>query len=154
MAPQAAKALQQAMDDGQLSIVAARVVDWQTEAGRTRLTVRRRGGEEMAIDVRRVIDCTGILRNPMSGGNTLAAELVRTGLARVDPLRIGIETDRTGAVLDAEGRASSRLFGVGPVTRALFWEVTAIPDIRVQCAALAATSVSYTHLTLPTIYSV
>ena len=139
MAPQAAKALQQAMDDGQLSIVAARVVDWQTEAGRTRLTVRRRGGEEMAIDVRRVIDCTGILRNPMSGGNTLAAELVRTGLARVDPLRIGIETDRTGAVLDAEGRASSRLFGVGPVTRALFWEVTAIPDIRVQCAALAAT---------------
>jgi len=25
------------------------------------------------------------------------------------------------------------------VTRALFWEVTAIPDIRVQCAALAAT---------------
>ncbi|KHJ54875.1 hypothetical protein LA66_09955 [Aureimonas altamirensis] len=138
MAPQAAQALQQAMDDGQLHIVAGRVVDWQSQEGQTRLTVRKRGGEQMSVDVRRVIDCTGILRDPMSGGNTLAAELVRAGLARLDPLRIGIETDETGAVLDAEGRASGRLFGVGPVTRALFWEVTAIPDIRVQCAALAA----------------
>lgn len=138
MAPQAAQALRQAMDDGQLHIVAGRVVDWQSQEGQTRLTVRKRGGEQMSVDVRRVIDCTGILRDPMSGGNTLAAELVRAGLARLDPLRVGIETDETGAVLDAEGRASGRLFGVGPVTRALFWEVTAIPDIRVQCAALAA----------------
>jgi uncharacterized NAD(P)/FAD-binding protein YdhS len=26
---------------------------------------------------------------------------------------------------------------VGPLTRGRFWENTAIPDIRVQCAALA-----------------
>ncbi|MCM2505053.1 FAD/NAD(P)-binding protein [Aureimonas altamirensis] len=137
MAPQAAQALQEAIDDGQLHVVAGRVVDWRSEAGHTELTVRKRDGAPATLRVRRVIDCTGILRNPMSGSNTLAAELVRTGRARLDPLRIGIETDETGAVLDAEGRASRRLFGVGPVTRALFWEVTAIPDIRVQCAALA-----------------
>jgi uncharacterized NAD(P)/FAD-binding protein YdhS len=27
---------------------------------------------------------------------------------------------------------------VGPLTRAAFWEIIAIPDIRNQCAALAA----------------
>lgn len=138
MAPQAAHALRQAMDEGHLDIVAGRIGDWRSGPGWTELSVRRRGGAETTLRVRRVIDCTGILRDPMSGGNTLAAELVRTGRARLDPLGIGIETDETGAVLDAEGRPSRRLFGVGPVTRAMFWEVTAIPDIRVQCATLAA----------------
>ena len=28
---------------------------------------------------------------------------------------------------------------VGPLTKARFWEITAIPDIRVQCARLAET---------------
>jgi uncharacterized NAD(P)/FAD-binding protein YdhS len=30
------------------------------------------------------------------------------------------------------------LFAAGPLTRAAFWEIVAIPDIRNQCAELAA----------------
>jgi uncharacterized NAD(P)/FAD-binding protein YdhS len=32
---------------------------------------------------------------------------------------------------------SGRLFAIGPLTRAAFWEIIAIPDIRNQCAELA-----------------
>ena len=31
------------------------------------------------------------------------------------------------------------IIAVGPLTKARFWEITAIPDIRVQCASLAET---------------
>jgi uncharacterized NAD(P)/FAD-binding protein YdhS len=41
------------------------------------------------------------------------------------------------AVIARAGQASDRIFAVGPLTRGLFWESIAIPDIRVQCAALA-----------------
>jgi uncharacterized NAD(P)/FAD-binding protein YdhS len=38
----------------------------------------------------------------------------------------------------ADGAISRQLFAVGPVTRATFWEMTAVPDIRRQCELLAA----------------
>jgi uncharacterized NAD(P)/FAD-binding protein YdhS len=40
-------------------------------------------------------------------------------------------------VVRADGAPSQRLFAIGPLTRAAFWEIIAIPDIRNQCAALA-----------------
>jgi uncharacterized NAD(P)/FAD-binding protein YdhS len=41
------------------------------------------------------------------------------------------------AVDPGSGVPSERLFAIGPVTRAAFWEIVAVPDIRNQCAALA-----------------
>jgi hypothetical protein len=35
------------------------------------------------------------------------------------------------------GFADRSLFAIGPATRGTFWEVTAIPDIRVQAASIA-----------------
>jgi uncharacterized NAD(P)/FAD-binding protein YdhS len=59
-------------------------------------------------------------------------------LARSDPLHIGIDVNTDCAVLDEAGVPSKRIFAVGPLTRAAFWEIVAVPDIRVQCAALAS----------------
>jgi hypothetical protein len=53
-------------------------------------------------------------------------------------LEIGIEVTAQCALVDQFGVPSERLFAIGPLTRAAFWEVIAIPDIRAQCAALAA----------------
>ena len=35
------------------------------------------------------------------------------------------------------GAISRRIFAVGPVTNAAFWEMTAVPEIRRQCELLA-----------------
>ena len=48
----------------------------------------------------------------------------------------GMERPRSGAVTFA-GERIEGLFAIGPVSRAAFWEITAIPDIREQVAALA-----------------
>ena len=36
-----------------------------------------------------------------------------------------------------DGTASAQLFALGPVNKGVFWETTAIPDIRLQCERLA-----------------
>ena len=52
-------------------------------------------------------------------------------------MHIGIEIGVDCAIINRDGIPSRRLFAVGPLTRAAFWEIIAIPDIRNQCAELA-----------------
>ena len=40
-------------------------------------------------------------------------------------------------VIDAHGTPSARLLALGPLTRGKFWEIEAVPDIRVQAAQMA-----------------
>jgi uncharacterized NAD(P)/FAD-binding protein YdhS len=68
----------------------------------------------------------------------LVRRLLQEGVARADPLGIGLDVTGEGAVIDRENRVSRRLYAVGPITRGVFWEATAVPDIRLHCEALAA----------------
>jgi uncharacterized NAD(P)/FAD-binding protein YdhS len=83
------------------------------------------------------MDCRGIVADPGASENSVIGSLLAQGLARADALRIGVDVAVNCAVLDAAGSASRRLFAIGPLTRASFWETIAIPDIRNQCATLA-----------------
>ncbi len=67
----------------------------------------------------------------------LLRDLFDRGLARPDPLCLGIDASPGGAVLDASGRPSRTIFTLGPPLRGLRYETTAIPEIRDQAAALA-----------------
>ena len=83
-------------------------------------------------------ECTGVYTDPLATTNPLLKQLIMQKLARPDPLGIGIDVDAVCAIVDQAGRASPVLYAVGPLTRAAFWEIMAVPDIRVQCAELAA----------------
>ena len=63
--------------------------------------------------------------------------LLADGTVRPDPLRLGLDVTGTCALLHGDGAISRRLFVVGPVTKAAFWEMTAVSDIRRQCELLA-----------------
>ncbi|HYN39024.1 MAG TPA: hypothetical protein VES39_07225, partial [Rhodospirillales bacterium] len=67
----------------------------------------------------------------------LIGDLLRRGFARPDPLGLGLEVSEQGALLNASGQPSHRLFALGPVTRGSFWEIVAVPDIRMHSARLA-----------------
>lgn len=110
----------------------------RAEDGSLRAIIRPHGlHEETAIGAARIIDCRGIRHDPERNATPLIADLLSSGRARVDPLRIGLEVSEDCRVIDAAGHASPRLLAIGPVSRAAFWEITAIPDIRGQVAALA-----------------
>jgi uncharacterized NAD(P)/FAD-binding protein YdhS len=138
MAPEVEARITQAIHAGQLTPMAAKVVSVVSDGEEALINHRRRGDTRILnMRVGAVVDCTGIVKDPRATPNPAVRRLFERGLARVDPLCIGIETAPDCAIIGRDGTISRRLFAVGPLTRAAFWEIIAIPDIRNQCAALA-----------------
>ena len=54
------------------------------------------------------------------------------------PLGLGLDVDSVGRVIGSNGQPTPTLYAVGPLTRGTWWEITAVPDIRVQVAQVAA----------------
>jgi uncharacterized NAD(P)/FAD-binding protein YdhS len=139
MAPEVEARIAHALCAGHLTLVAGKMIDIQPNEAGASVRYRRRGQSEILnLHVGAIVDCTGIVKDPRATTNPAVRSLFEQGLARVDPLCIGIETSADCAIVNRDGVPSRRLFAVGPLTRAAFWEIIAIPDIRAQCAALAA----------------
>ncbi len=84
-----------------------------------------------------LINATGPAADVTATTDPLLRGLLGSGLARPDPLRLGIEADAGGALLNASGTPSDSIFTLGPPLRGQLYETTAIPEIRDQAAALA-----------------
>ena len=139
MAPEVEARIMDVLCAGRLTVMAAKVAGIEPNEAGARVRYRRRGQSEvLSMQVGAIVDCTGIVKDPLASANPAVRSLFERGLARVDPLHIGIETAADGAIVNQDGTSSRRLFAVGPLTRAAFWEIIAIPDIRNQCAELAA----------------
>ena len=96
------------------------------------------GGAPQPLAVGRVVNCSGPLSDIAAVRAPLVRALLDSGHAGPDPLGLGLDVTSDGAVIDRAGRPSDTLFAVGPITRGVFWETTAVPDIRLQCERLAA----------------
>lgn len=94
-------------------------------------------GRATAVPADVAINCTGPECDPTTSRNPLIVDLLHKGLARPDPLHLGVDTDESDRLIAVDGRANHNLYAVGPVARGRLWEVTAIPEIRVQAANLA-----------------
>ncbi len=91
--------------------------------------------EALPVDI--VVNCMGPGGNPARSPSPLIRSLLQSGLARPDGLELGLDVDATGALKNADGKACRNLFAIGPPTRGSFWEITAVPDIRVQAQVTA-----------------
>jgi uncharacterized NAD(P)/FAD-binding protein YdhS len=89
------------------------------------------------LDVGWLVNCTGPAADITATAHPLVRQLLDAGLARPDPLRLGLATGPRGAVRDAHGRPAADIFALGPLLRGSRYETTAIPEIRDQAAALA-----------------
>lgn len=123
---------------GQLDVRAGRVLAMEPLDGRMRVTWRPRGAAEAQVmEVRRVIDAAGVASLGRAQVPLLKA-LLDQGLARTDPQRLGLDTTPELRLLDAGGAVRPGLWALGPMVRGVFWECTAVPDIRGQAESLAA----------------
>ena len=124
--------------NGQLRILAGRIrTATDTPAGLAIHYQPRGGGPQRRLDVARVVNCTGPAINYQRITDPLVEHLLAQGLASPDPLDLGLAVTADGALLRADG-TTGPIYALGSVTRGRFWDVTSVPDIRVQCDALAA----------------
>ncbi|PBC05641.1 FAD/NAD(P)-binding protein [Mesorhizobium sp. WSM3860] len=137
MAPEVYGRVTRAVRSGRIRLVAGRVVDIEPDGGLT-VTIQQRGTQALeTLEVARIYDCMGIARDISKTSNGVVRSLVERGLARPDPLRLGLDVTAKCEMIAADGTVSSKILAVGPLTRGTFFEIDAIPDIRVQCAKLS-----------------
>jgi len=138
MAPEIHDRIEAAKTSGQLAVFAARLAAIEESGTGARVRLFPRGtAAERIIDADYVIDCRGHSHDSQSTGNPLLRALFADGRLRPDPLRLAIDVTGDCATLDAKGKASDRVFAVGPATVGAFWEIIAVPDIRLQVERLA-----------------
>ncbi|MGK9233086.1 FAD/NAD(P)-binding protein [Inquilinus limosus] len=123
---------------GQLQVVAGRLRSVSAAEDELTVTLRRRGAAaEESRSVGRLVLASGPETDPARTDDPLLRSLLAGGAARPDRLRLGLDVDTEGRLIGHDGQPSPRLFALGPPTRGAFWEITAVPDIRRQCAEAA-----------------
>jgi uncharacterized NAD(P)/FAD-binding protein YdhS len=138
IAPEIAARIEAMTKEKRLRVAAGKTVGFEPDGHGARLRWRARGASaEQSTSVRRIVNCTGPQTDITLAGEPLLDALLRSGRIRPDPTRIGVDVDSSSRILDADGRASNRLYAVGPITRGAFWEMVAVPDIRHQVKAVA-----------------
>jgi uncharacterized NAD(P)/FAD-binding protein YdhS len=140
MAPRIAAAFAAMIDQGRLRIEAGRIAGYRLVDGAhgegVEVTYAAKDGRRV-FHAARVINCTGPQRDLSRSGIPLLADLRDRGLALPDALGLGLET-RDGALLDRQGAVSGRIFALGALTCPSWWEITAVPEIKVQVDRLVA----------------
>jgi uncharacterized NAD(P)/FAD-binding protein YdhS len=128
----------EAIQRRQLMVVAGRIDSMLPAGDQLSVVVRPRGKDgRLALKAQRVLDCTALTPDLSKLELPLLRDLIAGGAARADALGLGLDVATTGALIGANGKPAKDLFAVGPITRGTFWEITAVPDIRIACETLA-----------------
>jgi uncharacterized NAD(P)/FAD-binding protein YdhS len=92
MAPEVEMRITQALAEGRLTSLAAKVTAIEPNAHGAFVRYRRRGRPEIeSLQVGAIVDCTGIVRDVSASPNPVLRSLFDQGLARPDRLRIGLD---------------------------------------------------------------
>lgn len=138
LAPSVARRMQTMIAAGELSVEAGRITRIEMADQKVLVTWKPRGAARTTTKkVNVVINCTGPLADLSASKIPLIRSLVQAGLARADPDGLGLDVDDGCRLRSGSGLGQADLYAVGPMTRGAFWEVTSVPDIRVQAAEVA-----------------
>ena len=131
IAPQVSEQLRDLVAAARLEIVAGRVRSMtETEAG-LEVLIARRDGQESRRLFGAAFNCTGPLGDIRRTSDPLLHSLLAAGEVRLDEFSLGLH-------VDDHDRAGKRLWALGPLTKGMYWEMVAVPDIRHQTEAVAA----------------
>jgi uncharacterized NAD(P)/FAD-binding protein YdhS len=144
LAPPVAATIEGLREAGRLRVEAGRIERLSLMADGVEAAWTPRG--ETAIRVGRfgqVINCTGPRGDLARSEDPLIGALMTAGLVRSDACRLGVDVDVRSRVIGVSGEPADSLFAVGPLTRGQFYEITSVPDIRLQAADCADTILSH-----------
>jgi len=137
--PLSAQLVARLQEEGRLRIRAASFKGLEPSAQGVTIRLRYRGEHAVTqVSGAALINSSGIEYDWRRVARPLPQQLLKRGLIQPGPLALGIAADASGAVLDAQGQVSQRLFAMGPPLRGMWWESTAVTDVALQAKALAS----------------
>jgi uncharacterized NAD(P)/FAD-binding protein YdhS len=122
-----------------LRVLAGEIVSARREGAAMHIQHRQRGAAALRhFEVIGVVNCTGASLDLGFSAGPLVRQLFDDGLVRAHASGLGLDVDSEGRVIANSGAKHENLFALGPITQGVFWESTAVPEIRVRAAAIAA----------------
>lgn len=133
IAPEIAAIIQAGLDKGQLLTMAGRLKSVASDADKVNCIIKPRGKSEFSsFEVDVVINAVGPSGNLKAIGDELLTNLVEKGLLTQDPSHLGPK------IFDKNQSGSgNNCFLHGPMTKAKYWEMIAVPDIKKQSESIA-----------------
>jgi uncharacterized NAD(P)/FAD-binding protein YdhS len=102
MAPQVATRIEHALAEGQLGIIAGKIITIAASEGETTVHYRPRGTDRVeTMRLATILDCTKITSSPRRSPNPIIRDLLARGMARPDPLDLGLDPDFLSATNDS-----------------------------------------------------
>ena len=133
IAPEVAQRIRDLVAEGRLEVVAGRISSISERENGLDVTIDTRGGGKITRSFAVAFNCTGPLGRIDRTADPLLRQMLDQKLVKADSLGMGLAVDERSRV---EG--SRRAWALGPLTKGRFWEIVAVPDIRVQAASVAA----------------
>ena len=134
IAPEVGATIERMIASGRMEVLAGRIQSLCESDGGLEAVIRRRG--KAAPDAPRHfavgINCTGPLHAIAHTRDGVLRSLLDARLAEPDHLGIGLKVDGEARVIGAD-----RLWAMGSLGKARYWEIIAVPDIRVQAEMVA-----------------
>ncbi|MGH8336304.1 MAG: FAD/NAD(P)-binding protein, partial [Gammaproteobacteria bacterium] len=144
--PEVAVQIDRAVAAGRLRFRSGRVVACDLANDCLNVRIHPRGSSGLTTNsAQYLINCTGPASDYRRIGDPLVRSLLARGLVRPDPLRLGLDVDHDLHLIGSDGTPSPRLYAAGPVTKGAAWEITAVPDLRMQAETLARHLAAVTH---------
>jgi uncharacterized NAD(P)/FAD-binding protein YdhS len=134
MAPHAAERLWDAFRHGQLVRRKGRLMAIAEDGAGLVLSYLSRDGRMHHLRAAHVINSSGPQFDVGRLDHPLVASVLQQGLARPDPLGLGLEVTSDFRVVGTDGNPTSGLLALGPIALGGCWESTAVPELRIQCA--------------------
>jgi uncharacterized NAD(P)/FAD-binding protein YdhS len=144
LAPSVFQMIQTMRAEGGLKVIAGRVISIERVGAHTgegeKLKIQYRDRQSLKVhglEVDVVFNCTGPESDLRKLDEPLLKNLFHRELCKIDPLGLGLLTSAAGQVINGNNLPSQRIFTLGPWRKGQLWETTAVPEIRVQAAALS-----------------
>ena len=139
MAPEIAAQIGKLQREGRLRVLAGEIVSAEPEGAAIHVHHRQRGSMvRHHFEVAGVVNCTGASMDLSTSADPLVRQLFADGFVRQHASGLGLDVDAEGRAITVSGASQPNLYALGPITQGVFLESTAVPEIRVRAAAIAA----------------
>jgi uncharacterized NAD(P)/FAD-binding protein YdhS len=132
LAPDMAARFEALRQSGQVRVDAGWLHEVYENGGKARVAYRNRASRTLRqISADWVVNCTGMEKCSISKVPLLKKMSAR-GMITGDALGLGLAVNATSQILREDGTTAATAYALGPMTTGKFFEIFAVPDIRVQ----------------------
>jgi len=137
MAPEISRNLDAMRESGQLTVSSGWLHEVRESGGQARVAyLDRRTATLKEISADWVVNCTGMEKCSISRVPLLKKMSAR-GMIKGDALGLGLSVNAASQIERDDGTTVESAFALGPMTTGQFFEIFAVPDIRVQARTVA-----------------